>query len=79
MHQNGDVLELLQQGRLDIDQSVVVQLVRKLPADTGAPSAHLVVDQLDLLLALLQHIQMHMQLVKFLTQSLVLRLLLVVV
>lgn len=53
VHQGRDVLEVLQHIQVLALQGVVLKLLGELVVHSGAPAAHLVVDQLDILLAVL--------------------------
>jgi len=56
-----DVLELLVQWSIQVHQSVVVKLVGHLLANTGCPSTNLIRNQLDILLAGLQLLEMSLK------------------
>lgn len=74
-----DVLELLVQWSIQVHQSVVVKLVGHLLANTGCPSTNLISNQLDILLAGLQLLEMSLKVLHLLREALVLSFCLVVI
>ena len=72
MNHGRDVFELLQKRRVLVDQRVVLELVSYLATHTAAPATDLVVDQLNHFFALLELLEVRLQLVDLSREVLVL-------